>query len=89
MEINANTNNAYAVAVPRQPDVLTSTESDAENTAYRVEKTAQSFRQIALKYEVANISPYEIDQLAADLRKSGQAGDKDILMLETRGAKFL
>jgi len=40
------------------------------------------------QYDLHNISPKEIDQLATKLRKSGDHDVRDILMLETHGERF-
>ena len=40
------------------------------------------------EYDLHNISPREIDQLAEKLRKSGDVDVRNILMLETHGEKF-
>jgi len=40
------------------------------------------------QYDLHNISPKEIDQLATKLRKSGDYDVRSILMLETHGEKF-
>jgi hypothetical protein len=40
------------------------------------------------QYDLHNISPKEIDNLASKLRENGKFDVRDILMLETHGEKF-
>lgn len=88
MEINANLNNPYTGSASRQSDALIATKNQSANSADKAEIKTPSFREIASKYDVTNISPKEIDELGFQLRQSGQADDGDILMLETHGATF-
>lgn len=89
MEINSNASNTNIITEPIQPTAVETAGNEAANNAAKTEKKSLSFQQAAAKYDVTNISPKEIDELAADLRKSGEADVRDILMLETHGAKFL
>ena len=89
MEIKSNINSLNTANTSIQSGALFSAKSEAVNTTDKVDKTNQSFQQITSKYDVMNISPNQIDQLAGELRESEKADVRDILMLETHGAKFL
>jgi len=78
MDINSNTFSLNVITASRKPDALLTTKSEAVSTTNKVAKTQQSFQQITSKYDVMNISPKEIDQLAFELRESDQADVKDI-----------
>jgi len=64
----------------------TNTESDGK-VLPQVQKSAESDNSFE-QYNLHNISPREIDQLASELRKSGDFDVRNILMLETHGEKF-
>jgi hypothetical protein len=51
-------------------------------------QSSKSVNNDFAQYDLHNISPKEIDSLASKLRKTGDFDVRDILMLETRGAKF-
>jgi hypothetical protein len=65
---------------------LFSSEASGKNLPLTAPTSApnDSFQQ----YDLHNISPIDIDQLADKLRKSGDYDVRDILMLETHGEKF-
>ena len=46
------------------------------------------YAQVMGKYDLHNITPAEIDQLADDLVKADYPVTKDLMMLQTRGAEF-
>lgn len=48
-----------------------------------------SFSEIAAKYDIGNISPREVDQLAMELSASGAVPNRDIMMLMAHGEEFL
>ncbi len=64
----------------------TNTDSDGK-VLPQVQKSAESDNSFK-QYNLQNISPREIDQLASELRKSGDFDVRNILMLETHGEKF-
>jgi len=64
----------------------TNTDSDGK-VLPQVQKSAESGNSFK-QYNLQNISPREIDQLASELRKSGDFDVRNILMLETNGEKF-
>lgn len=64
-------------------------EGIAASTKATAAKGAHGVSQIAARYDVTDISPREIDQLAKELKESDQISDGDWLMLLTRGAEFL
>lgn len=53
------------------------------------ESHRQSFEEIAAGYDVTNMSPREIDQLAKDLRENNAASLRDVMMLMAHGEEFL
>ena len=52
-------------------------------------KMADPHGQVAAKYDMHNISPIEIDEMADQMRANGSITDQDYMMMKTRGAEFL
>jgi hypothetical protein len=45
--------------------------------------------QVAAKYDMHNISPVQIDQMADEMFAAGSIAERDYMMMKTRGADFL
>lgn len=80
--------------------LLTAKSQPTEEASFdqKVEKSAgskmsvdpiSSVGAIAGRYDLNNISPREIDQLAHELNDSGNISTQDFMILLTRGAEFL
>lgn len=58
--------------------------SETESTA----ETKSTVADVFARYDLASISPREVDQMAAELRDAGFEDDEFLLTLETHGEKF-
>jgi len=85
MEIN-NYNVASVTYVQKVP---TSQVAAKQQTLAHAEVIADPFSEIAAKYDMTDISPREIDKLAAELQQKDMIEDGDWLMMLTKGAEFL
>ena len=60
----------------------------AASASQILESAKDPYAEVMTKYDLQNITPAEVDQLADELSAAGHAFDKNMLMLRTRGAEF-